>query len=268
MKKSILIISAVAITFCLTAFGFIYRDNPEPVKKELSCKKATVLDLYLDDIFSDYAEPEFALNVGPRFITRITKDKLREAKQIIDLVPSKATKGIESFWSTRIVFRTNEADAEFEKGDGNDLTDAQISLLQSAGYSTNFCIEAYCKRKNPETGKKEIQCFVVYVSVIPEQEAEYESGHESLLKYLKDNSREALADVPREKLESGKVFFTVTRNGTIDNVKVITDSGYESVDEKMVELISNVPGGWRPARNSIGEKVDQELVLFYGADDC
>ncbi|KAA3628462.1 MAG: hypothetical protein DWQ02_19295 [Bacteroidetes bacterium] len=267
MRKSFLIIATVVITFCLTAFGFIYHDNPEPVQRALSCNK-TVENNHFENIISDHAEPEFSLDVGPRFITRITKAQLSQAKQIVDLVPEKATRGIESFWSTRIVFRTHEADAEFEKGDGNELNAAQLTLLQSADYSTNFCIEAYCKRRNPESGQLEIQCFVVYVTVIPEQEAEYESGHDSLLKFLKDNSREAIVAVPREKLEPGKVYFTVNKNGTIENVKVVSDSGFGSVDEKMVELISNMPGKWRPAQNSIGEKVDQELVLFYGGDDC
>jgi hypothetical protein len=33
-------------------------------------------------------------------------------------------------------------------------------------------------------------------------------------------------------------------------------------------MITNMPGKWNPATNSKGEKVDQELVFFFGRQGC
>ncbi|MEL7004495.1 MAG: hypothetical protein AAFN93_17440 [Bacteroidota bacterium] len=60
----------------------------------------------------------------------------------------------------------------------------------------------------------------------------------------------------------------VTKNGTLENVRLTATSGYPSVDELMVELIDSLPAKWNPAENSEGEKVDQELVFFFGLMGC
>ncbi|MEL7004496.1 MAG: hypothetical protein AAFN93_17445 [Bacteroidota bacterium] len=62
--------------------------------------------------------------------------------------------------------------------------------------------------------------------------------------------------------------FTVTKNGTLENVRLTATSGYPSVDELMVELIDSLPAKRNPAENSEGEKVDQELVFFFGLMGC
>jgi hypothetical protein len=36
----------------------------------------------------------------------------------------------------------------------------------------------------------------------------------------------------------------------------------------MIELISNSPGKWKPAENSVGEKVNQKLVFSFGMMGC
>jgi hypothetical protein len=36
----------------------------------------------------------------------------------------------------------------------------------------------------------------------------------------------------------------------------------------MAELIANTSGEWIPAENAQGEKVEQELVLFFGSMGC
>lgn len=269
MKKPILIFPAISIALSFMAFGFINWNPAEEEAMEITCANPLVSENYLEELLDTYSMPEFSIDVGPRFITRITKENLSEAKSLVDLVPKKATRGVETFWGTRIVFLTpNGEEITFEKGDGNKLNAAQIHLLESAEYSSSFCIEAYCKRKKPETDKIETQCFVVYVSVIPEKEAEFDSGHESLIRYLRDNSQASMIEVPRDQLRPGKVNFTITKNGTVSNVNIGETSGFYTLDEKMVELITQLPGSWSPAKNASGEPVEQDLVFFFGGDDC
>jgi TonB family protein len=64
------------------------------------------------------------------------------------------------------------------------------------------------------------------------------------------------------------VSFTVTRDGTVDDVKLTSSCGYEMIDEGLVEQIRTMPQRWTPATNSKGENVDQVLVFFFGMQGC
>ena len=88
--------------------------------------------------------------------------------------------------------------------------------------------------------------------------------------YLKNHSLEARtkANVVAEKLKPAKLYFTVSKTGTIENVRLDRSSNYPIVDEAMIELIKNAPGEWLPAENEKGEKVEQELVVSFGLMGC
>lgn len=109
-----------------------------------------------------------------------------------------------------------------------------------------------------------------YLAAVPEKQAEYEGGREALTQYLKENSKEAEARamVQMNELPPFKLLFTVTKKGFIENVKLDGTSGYLSIDNTMIELITKAPGKWEPAENSKGEKVDQDLVVAFGLTGC
>jgi hypothetical protein len=73
-----------------------------------------------------------------------------------------------------------------------------------------------------------------------------------------ENSKAATAIIREDKLRSGQFSFTVTKKA----------SGYPSVDEALIDLVSNMPDKWIPATNSVGEKVDQEFVFVFGKQGC
>jgi outer membrane biosynthesis protein TonB len=83
-----------------------------------------------------------------------------------------------------------------------------------------------------------------------------------------ENSKAATAIIREDKLRSGQFSFTVTKKGTVENVLLIATSGYPSVDEALIDLVSNMPDKWIPATNSVGEKVDQEFVFVFGKQGC
>ena len=107
-----------------------------------------------------------------------------------------------------------------------------------------------------------------YLPVDPVKQAAYEGGMEALMEYLKENSKEARAGQQMDKLQPFKLVFTVTKKGTIENVKLDGTSGYLSIDYRMIDLILKAPGKWEPAENSKGEKVDQEQVVALGPTGC
>lgn len=241
MKKSILIIFAVIAAFSFMAFGYINWNNRQ-------------------------ADIDMGYRVDSRFMTNITKEDLHKATSVLDIVPKIAADWWTTSFQTVTVAVLQDDEEIREVGVEKSLNDAQIALLKSAGYSTNFYIKARTADIYPETGQ--IEDFTYHFTIIPEEEAEYSKGQDALVEYFKKNTEEYMAHIEEEKLEFGQVSFTVTKAGKIADVKLSQTSGYPSVDEALVELVSNMPGKWRPAKNSKGGKIGQELVLFFGRQGC
>lgn len=266
MKKNIIIVCTVLITVSLTAYGCKNQDSSAN-EEEACCKPSEHIEDEEQSSKILKFNADFLYNLDSRFIAKITKEKLHNAKSIADLVPKEGTEGLSSFRDVKISELRKEGKRN-ETGINAKLNKAQKWLLESLDYSDNFYIEANCKYKNEETGEIEDYCFVYYVSIMPEQEAEYKDGQLALIDYLKNGSLEETANTKKELLKPGKVFFTVTQKGEIENVFLESSSGYKSIDKKMIELIKKIPGEWASATNSTGEKVDQELVFSFGIIGC
>lgn len=249
MKKTILIVCTAFVIFSLTAFA--YSNVDIEVEKEITTNEP----------------PTFAYDVDSRFFANITKEDLFKANTIIDLVPKESGWDTKTFRRVKINILT-DGENPFAKGESNELTAEQKRLLQSADYSTNFNIEANCNRTFPETGETKDQCFIYYITVIPEKEASYMGGKEAIINYLKENCESTIAKIERGNLKPGKAHFTISKEGTIKNVNLESTSGYPTVDKKMMELISTMPGEWIPATNENGEHVEQELVFSFGTVGC
>ena len=209
---------------------------------------------------------DLVYKVDSRFIARITKEKLNKAKSIIDILPKEGTEFMEIYENV-VVTILGEADEIKALGNDEILNDKQLNLLKSADYSTDFYITANCKRRN-ENGELYGYDLVYYMTIIPEQEAEFAGGKEALVKYLRGNSKVVTSIITKDKLKPGRFNFTVTKAGTVENVELSSTSGYSGVDEHLVELIENMPKKWQAATNEKGEKVNQELIFFFGLEGC
>ena len=249
------------------AFGYVNWSDNTTDHKVQSLNNTPNPDNYFVNLLNYQAEPGFFYDVDSRFMKTITKSDLHNAKSIQDLFSENEINGIESFRDVNIVVLPRDKN-KFEKGDDNTLNSAQLAFLQSVDYSTDICIEAFCKRMMSETWKIEEQCFVYYITIVPEKEAEFKDGQNALIDYLKKNSTETVASVNKDQLKPGKVRFIVTKDGEIGHVALEATSGYTAIDEKMVKLIKSLPGEWEAATNLNGEKVDQELVYFFGLIGC
>jgi hypothetical protein len=213
--------------------------------------------------------PDFFYDVDSRFMMTITKEALNKARSIRDFIPKDMTEPVVSYKSVSVViFENNRQTAIHETGNSEVLTAAQIKLLRSFDYSTNFLIRADFFEKNTENGELKDNYFSPHMTIVPETQAVYIKGKSALIEYLKENSKVKTTIVEKKKLQPGKVFFTVTKKGTISNVGLLSTSGYPSIDDTMIELITKAPGKWEPAENSKGEKVDQELVFSFGLAGC
>ena len=268
MKKNIIIFCTALTALSLTAFGIINRndsitDQIETTSNDIVATNAQVLEKIEKRIFSD-----FIYDVGPRFWP-IKKNDVENARSIIDFLSTEQTQWIVNYKSVEVIIIIDDKHSDIvETGNSGVLTDAQLKLLKSLDYSTNIKIRADYLKKNMETGKLEDSYSSPHLTIVPEKQAVYAGGKEALMEYLKENSKESRVNVDANKLQPAKLFFTVTKEGTIEKVYLDRSSNYPSVDQRMIELITKAPGKWVPAENFKGEKVDQELVVSFGLMGC
>ena len=272
MKKTIIIVCTLLVTICLTAFGYINWDNnitANKVQANLNSNQDKTNNTIYDFIYPPMKqnEEDFFYDVDSRFMKTISKEDLHKAKSIHDIFLNGETNGIDSFRDVNIIILPRNEE-NFAKGDGNELNSDQLKILLSTDYSTDICIEAFSQQKNSKTGITEEQCFVYYITIVPEKESKFKYGHRALIQYLKENSKEEAASVTKDKLKPGKVRFTVTKDGKIEHVALESTSGHSNIDDKMINLIKNLSGEWKPATNLKGDKLDQELVYSFGQIGC
>ena len=96
---------------------------------------------------------------------------------------------------------------------------------------------------------------------VAEQQASYIGGNNAFLHFLKTECQATIAMVQKGDLKSGNIRFTLTKTGTISNIGLNSTCGYPSVDERMLELMNEIPDGWNVATNGKGEKINQTLVF-------
>lgn len=267
MKKGIIILCTVLVTFSLAALGYTNWNKTvnDPVEK-IDTKTASFDSDLLYDITRSKV-PALVYKIDSRFIHRITKEEINKAVSIADILPEKATRPIQSYQGAKISLIEAEQGIS-EEGNSEILTPAQKDLLLATDYTSNVAIAANFTARYEEDGELRKDYFRYSTSIVPEKVAEYNDGSNTLIDYLKENSRAATAIIRKEGLKAGIVKFTVTKEGTIANVKLFASSGYPSVDEVLVDLITNMPGSWNPAMNATGDTVDQELVFFFGLEGC
>jgi len=268
MKKSILISCLALSTLSVTAYAYMNwsRSEPAPLKGGASCKKPITAYAF-NYALNPIADADLLYDVSSRFLATIAKDKLHGAISILDIIPAEGKEGLENFHTVSVGVIRDGKDV-IEEGQGDALNAAQMKLLQTADYSTNIHINSLCMKRNATSGELENYELVYYITVTPEKEAFYLGGREALIAWLKANLEEETAIIEKDKLRPGQVSFTVTREGTVEDVRLTSSCGYATVDEALVEQIRSMPQRWTPATDAKGEFVDQGLVFFFGMQGC
>ena len=211
---------------------------------------------------------DFIYEIGPRF-SSIKKSEVENAKTMNAFFSEEELKKIETSNSLKIIRVIDDKLSEIrEVGTTKDLTKAQLNLLKNFEYDTNFVVRADFKQRNEITGELEDNYASPHLTMVPEKQATFVDGKDALKAFFKMSTEEVRKDADPEKFQAAKLYFTVSKDGTIKNVHLDRSCGYPEIDEKMKELISQVPGTWLPAENEKGEKVNQELVVSFGLLGC
>ena len=275
MEKRVLFFYATLTILSFISCGHNDQNNFKEDLIEDSISEEIAINKQVEVKVENKVFTDFIYDVGPRF-GGIKKTDLDKAETIDAFFDSEEIDKMETIKSVSIIliindeqFIINDEQSNIREISGSSkLTDAQRRLLQSSNYSTNFLIKTEYQQKNTETGLLENSYSSLHLTIVPEKQATYNAGKDKLIKYLKVNTEDVRTNVEPNKLRPAKLYFTVTKNGTIENIKLDRSSGYPAVDKKMIELITKAPDTWQPAEDSKGEKVNQELVISFGLIGC
>ena len=268
MKKNIIIYGAVLTVIGIIAYGFMIRNNAETDSLEALVSENIISNTQVIEKIEKKIFEDFIYDVGPRF-SPIKKETIDKATAIDDFFDEEQMQRIVNLTSTSVILFIDNKQSDIRAtGDSFKLNEAQLKLLQSSNYSTNLIVRVDYQTIGEENGKLIDDYSTPHLTIVPQKQASYLFGKDAIKYYLKENSKEARIGVDPDKLKPAKLFFTVTKKGTIENIHLDSSSNYPVVDKKMIEIISNLPGEWEPAENTKGEKVDQELVVSFGLMGC
>ncbi|QNL20534.1 hypothetical protein HZR84_00735 [Hyphobacterium sp. CCMP332] len=267
MKKLFINIGIIIPVLSICFFGFnLFGNNPKVQKNEACCIPQQNVNQSLYPVMNE-PNPDFGYGLGTRFNNNLSLDQIRAAKTVNDLIPDNKGKIFHSFENVQVsVF--GESGEITEASNGKMLSASQLALLKTLKYSSDFNIHAQCKRIIEGEENAIDYNLVYYITVVPEQQAEYIEGKEKLIEYLKSNSINRTSEIGKNELKSGMLHFVVSTEGSIENIRMASSCGLESLDDKMKELILSTSGQWKSAKNSKSEPVEQELVYFYGMIGC
>jgi len=159
-----------------------------------------------------------------------------------------------------------------EKGRNQYLTLAQQNAILNADQDSEIGVKIKFKYQNnlqnfKTSGDKTIE-GEFKVLVVPDFEAQFQGGLIQLIDYFnkKVTKSEEVNGTKLEYIPIVEAKFKVHENGKIRQVKLLNSTSDPKIDRCIIQAISQMPD-WKPAANSKGKKVTQEIILQFGNDD-
>jgi hypothetical protein len=266
MKSTTLIIVNAFAFIILTTSSFLILRNLDTPEDKVSCQ---TMDRYETKVEKTERDFEFLYHVESRFLYKISKEKVDKALTIGDVLPDVTQVGFVTYSNVKVTkFAEERSDWIIVDGGDEVFSPEQIQLLRSMDFTSSFSITGSVSTFDVLTGLTKRDTIVQYMTIVPDLEATYKPGYNALIKHVKDKAKEFVSFVEQDKLSAGKVSFVITKEGNIDQVELSSSCNYPLIDSEMLTAVSEMPGSWEAARNKSGEKVDQELVLFFGLMGC
>lgn len=263
MKKKIIVVAALSGLFSFAAFSFINweKTDVQPVQKQLRCK-------FLEQTNPmELAKKEtFYLGIRSRFYHTLTKEQLSTVKELVDLLPKDANWLADEFYNVKLgVFRDGEE--VVVKSENQNFNQDQLDLLNSADYSGDMYIYANFVVKESNGSSRE-DYVTYYITVVPETQAKLEGGMGLITDFIRKNCKREIASVKVDSLKPGKIEFTVSKAGVMEDFKLLESSGNVKTDSKILKSLSDIEAKWTPALNAKGEAIEQRFVLSFGLEGC
>ena len=228
-------------------------------------KKELASNDWLDptSFFSDQAYTVQSKRGTPR--RKITKTQLLEASTIKDLIPEYPDHWITDHEFTEIIVTSDHNETK-TRGKNDSLTEEQKRALQSAPIGSRIDIAVVYKSKNAATDNLENSTMRVSTCIVPEMEAQFIGGQDSLIHYLKENALKHIAkDIGW--LEPPTIAFYIDSDGHSKDAEIVKTSGNVALDGALIEIIEGMPA-WSPAKDVNGNSVKQAFEFLIGQAGC
>lgn len=166
----------------------------------------------------------------------------------------------------------NKGKVRSSQGSGNELTPQQKSILKSADPGTNISIKVNFRfknqAKNATNGDSGVHSGELTVGIVPEVEAEYPGGIAQLSEFYNKNIFSKISEESAyNKVMLASVKFTVNEDGQITDTQISKTSTDPQLDKLILDQTKKMPK-WKPAKNSEGKKIKQEITIPFGGGGC
>jgi TonB family protein len=276
MHRIILTYSSLAALLAFVALGCAETSNAQSDKEGLTASNsapiqeapAEELEENLDYMVTNWSSP-------------VTRDEVKQYTSMMDFWGEETlTKyrhdNFSEIWVANLKdypdwnLDVSEIDPELKAtSPTEEFTEEQLAIVANADYSDHLRFSARFNSTRISTGEVEEYVLVSQsMSLVPDVQAECPGGFAAVESYLKGASRDHVKHVKRDEVGRCRIFFTVTNDGSIDDVKLIETSNYQDVDKAMIKVVKDMPLKWTPAQDENGDKVNQEFVFTFGRAGC
>ncbi len=268
MKRKITYISIILVSIGFAAYGFMDR-APEPKQSASCCVNYADIALFnpnfLDDDTVEVNRPSY-YSVQSRYMNQVTQTALRGANWIDDLIPDYPSNWITHYISVNISSVRNGEEI-IAMSTSNELSKEQKDLINSLNPNADIAVQIRYKAINAATGHIEPLEMNVWMTLVPEKQAEFVGGYDALLSYLENKGMALIGKDVLNRLRPSSVIFVINEAGKVEEATMSTTTGSALIDKTLIGLVNNMPK-WKPAEDVNGKTVSQEFQLAVGMPGC
>lgn len=196
----------------------------------------------------------------------ITKEKLKEAKTLVDIDKLYQSSWVEKYISVEITASLNGA-IKKAVNKSEVLSEEQKTLMNMADAGSDISVKVLYLPKNT-LADNEVKTIAFTFAVNPDSDAKYIGGAAAMRAYLKAKAIDEIPSGSFTGYDLAVAKFTVNEAGQIVEAHMFEPAKDKKIDELILTAIRNMPN-WLPATYANGLKVKQEFVLTVGnMDNC
>lgn len=184
------------------------------------------------------------------------------------LYPQDDYKQILEVVFTEISVTTSAGKIVAAQSTSDKLTAQQKNILNTADPGTDIRVTLRYKYKDQSADSWGSRSNTVegstQLTIVPDTEAEYPGGWKQLSEYFAGHVIAKMTEPGAvDKVQMAIVKFTISEDGHITNAAIARSSSDTRIDQLLLEALNKMPK-WKPAENSKGVRVKQQISIPFG----